>query len=229
VKVQRDAGEFWSVKAALGRLITLPGRSSAARRWLAVALLLALNACSGGKDAADAPDTPDTPGTGGSTSTSASCPGSGDDQSGSGTVAGALAGRMFDTVAAARYIGAPDSKNTTVVYVFSEPVACAELCATGWDARIADGTQILELKLFGTQPGTFDVVKTATPAPGEASVNTTFVSGGNPAEQGASAGSVELTALAAGQSAQGSFTLAFGSDALTGTFDATYCPGGHEP
>jgi hypothetical protein len=190
---------------------------------------LAVAGCAASKDAADAPDTPDTPGTGGSGGVSAGCPGSGDEQTGAGTIAGSAAGHAVDSVAAARWIGAPDSKTTTVVYVFSQPVACGDLCATGWDARVPDGTQILELKLFGTEPGTFKVVKTATPADGEASVNTTFTSGGTPAETSASGGTADLSALTPEESAQGDFTLAFGSESLSGTFDAAYCPGGHEP
>jgi hypothetical protein len=105
-----------------------------------------------------------------------------------------------------------------------------ELCGTGWDARITDKTQSLELKLFGTSPGTFTVVKTPTPGPGEAAVNYTLSSTtGTPAELAATAGQVVLDALDANQSARGSFTLELATDTLNGTFDAAYCPGGHEP
>jgi len=194
---------------------------------LLFALLVAASGCSNSKsDAADAPDSPN--GTGGGTA-SGSCPGNGDRQSGSGTVSGAAEGHTFDAVASARWIGSPDSGDTTVVYLFSQPTACADLCSTGWDARVQDQNQIVELKLFGTAPGSFTVVTTATPAPGEASVNTTFVSSGNPNEQSASGGTVELGTLIASQAAQGSFSLELGADTLSGDFDAAFCPGGHEP
>ena len=204
-------------------------RGSRVELGAAFALVLALGACSSGKDAADAPDAPDSPGTGGSGAVSAACPGNGDDATGSGTITGSASGHAVDSVAAARWIGAPDSASTTVVYVFSEPVACAELCATGWDARVADGTQIVELTLFGTAPGTFAVVKTATPAAGEASVNTTLTTNGSADERSASGGTAELSTLTPKQSVQGGFALEFGSESLTGTFDAAYCPGAHEP
>ena len=40
---------------------------------------------------------------------------------------------------------------------------------------------------------------------------------------------VMLDAVSVGASARGSFDLQFGADTLRGTFDAAYCPGGHEP
>jgi hypothetical protein len=189
-----------------------------------VAGLFWLLGCSG--SGADAPDGPDV----GGSSASSSCPTGPDASDGSGTADGAIQGDAYTKVASARFIGLPDSRATTVVYVFSQPVACQELCGTGWDERIADQTQSLELKMFGTSPGTFAAVRSVTPAPGEASVNYTLSSTtGTPTEVGASGGQVVLDAVNVGESARGSFDLQFGSDSLKGTFDAAYCPGGHEP
>jgi hypothetical protein len=149
---------------------------------------------------------------------------------GSGTVTGSLAGKPFGTVAAALWAGAPDDGATTLVYLFSAPVACSELATPGWDTRIAEATSVLEMKSFGTTPGDYAVVSTLTPAPGEASVNYTLsTKTGTPQEQSSSKGTVTLTKLDANVSTKGSFTLAFGTSTLTGSFDAVYCPGGHEP
>jgi hypothetical protein len=168
--------------------------------------------------------------TGDSSAGTASCSAAADGADGSGSVDGTVNGDAYASVAAARVIGSPDSKSTTVVYVFSRPVACSELCSPGWDERIKDQTQSLELKLFGKTPATFSVVKTATPAAGETSVNYTLSSTtSTPQELGASSGQVVLAALDASGAAKGSFDLNFGTDALKGSFDAAYCPGGHEP
>jgi hypothetical protein len=149
---------------------------------------------------------------------------------GTGTVTGSVAGAPFGSVATALWAGAPDDPATTVVYVFSKPIACSELGSPGWDTRITDGTSVLEMKAFGSAPGAFKVVTTPTPAPGEASVNFTLSStSGTPKEQGSSAGTVTLTSLAPNASAKGSFMLTFGTSTLSGSFDAVYCPGGHEP
>jgi hypothetical protein len=149
---------------------------------------------------------------------------------GTGTVAGSVAGAPFGSVATALWAGAPDDPATTVVYVFSKPVACSELGSPGWDARITNGTSVLEMKSFGSMPGDYKVVTTPTPAPGEASVNYTLSStSGTPMEQGSSAGKVTLTSLTPASTAKGAFMLTFGTSTLSGSFDAVYCPGGHEP
>lgn len=149
---------------------------------------------------------------------------------GTGTITGSVAGVAFGTVATALWAGAPDDPATTVVYVFSKPVVCSELGSPGWDTRIADGTSVLEMKAFGTTPGTFKVVTTLTPAPGEASVNFTLSStSGTPKEEGSTGGTVTLTAAMPGVSATGSFMLTFGTSTLSGSFDAAFCSGGHEP
>ncbi len=149
---------------------------------------------------------------------------------GSGAVSGAIGGASYGAVASAFWAGAPDDPATTVIYVFSAPVACSELASPGWDTRIADATKVLEMKAFGTTPNVYSVVTTLTPAPGEASVNYTLSSrSGTPKEDGSTKGTVTLTKLTPSISAEGSFSLTFVSGTVMGTFDAVFCPGAHEP
>lgn len=167
----------------------------------------------------DAPSTPET-----------DVPAPAPSDGGTGTVTGTIDGTPYGAAAGALWAGKPDDPATTVVNVFSTPVACSFLQNTGWDTKIPDGTKVLEMKSFGTSPGTFKVVTTLTPAPGEASVNYTLSSqSGTPKEQGSTAGTVTLTKLTPSTSATGSFSLTFGTSTLTGSFDAVFCPGGHEP
>lgn len=146
------------------------------------------------------------------------------------SISGSVKGHKFDTVAAAYRIGMPDDASTVVVYLFDRPIACAELAMVGWDARITDKTQALELKAFGTMPNTYKVVKSMTPAAGEAAVFYTLSSRtGTPTETQASGITLTLTRVVDAGEATGSFDLKFGAEALTGTFKAPYCPEGHEP
>jgi hypothetical protein len=197
-------------------------------RWLSAALVLAL-ACSGGTEGdGEVPDGPDAPppvaGDGGPSVVALP------EGGGSGTVSGSADGMPFTTVATSYLIGAPDSANTTVVFVFSKPVGCGALAAPGWDARIADATQFLEMKIFGKEPGTFKAVTTVTPAPGETSVNYTLSSTTSlPKEIGSGGGTVTLTTIALNGTASGTFALSFGAGSLNGTFNSIFCPGGHEP
>jgi hypothetical protein len=143
---------------------------------------------------------------------------------------GSVSGMPFTTSTTALWLGKPDSAATEVVYVFSKPVDCAILGAPGWDTKITSDTQVLEMKVFGTAPGTFKVVKNANPATGQAVVNYTLSKMvGTPAETVGSGGTVTVTAIAAGKDITGSFALTFGADSLDGTFDAVFCPGGVEP
>jgi len=149
---------------------------------------------------------------------------------GAGTVAGSFDGRPFDVVGAAYAIGqADDPAQTMVVYVFAGAVACADLASPGWDARITDQTQALELKVIGTSTGAYPVATGPTPGSGESSDNYTLSStSGTPAETSASGGQVVIDGLDG--STTGSFDLQFPSgDALSGSFDATSCPQGTEP
>ena len=77
------------------------------------------------------------------------------------TVTGSVNGTTpFGTVATALWIGAADSAATTVVYLFNKSVTCAELSPAGWDARITDNTEVLELKMYGTAPASYAVTPT---------------------------------------------------------------------
>jgi hypothetical protein len=145
-------------------------------------------------------------------------------------IAGIAHGRPFDSVAASWWIGAPDSPGTVVVYLFSTPVTCAQISGGGWDATLAEGTQSLEMKLIGTQPANYAIVKTATPAPGEASVNQTLTTGGQGDELQASSGEVVLTQIKATTMAVGTFHVVLPSGGkLDGSFSAPFCKGGREP
>jgi hypothetical protein len=137
----------------------------------------------------------------------------------------------FGAVVTALWIGAPDSAATTVVYEFSKSVTCSQLQTAGWDTRITNDTQVLELKMFGTTaPKTFTVTTSVTPAPGEASVSHTFSSTTSvPTEVSASNGTVTLDSRIASTLATGTFSIHFGANAMSGSFDATFCPGGKEP
>jgi len=165
-------------------------------------------------------------------STMAACGGSdGGDVGGSGSVAGTLDGRSFDSVAAAYLIGSPDDpKRTSVVYVFDAPIACSELSSPGWDESVANATQSLEMKLIGKSPATYPIPADGTPATGESDVNYTVTStSGTPSEVSALSGSVTLDGVEDGTSASGSFALTFPGGDVSGSFDAVWCADGHEP
>ena len=143
---------------------------------------------------------------------------------------GSIDGSPFGAVSGALWAGAPDDPTTTVVYVFSKPVACSDLQNPGWDTKVPEGTRVLEMKAFGSDLRTYTVVTTPTPAPGEASVNYTLSSQtATPMEESSRAGDVSLAGLTPKTSVQGTFSLTFASSTLAGTFDAVFCPGGHEP
>ena len=157
--------------------------------------------------------------------------GTGGGSSGPGAVTGSVNGATpFGAVSNAYWIGAPDSAASTVVYLFNKNVACADIQALGWDTRIPNDTQILEMVMYGTAPATFTVTSSLTPAPGEARVNHTFSrTVGTPIEQFASGGTVTLAQRIAVTKATGTFSLLFGANSMTGSFDAGYCAGGVEP
>jgi hypothetical protein len=151
--------------------------------------------------------------------------------SGSATVHGTLGGRPFEMASSSWLIGAPDDpQQTRVIYVFDKPIACSEISMAGWDTTITDATQALEIKLIGTKAGKYPVATSAQPATGEANVNYTLsTTTGTPAETVSKSGIVTLDAIKDGTSASGSFDLTFPNGSATGTFDAAYCPAGHEP
>ena len=151
--------------------------------------------------------------------------------SAAGSVMGSVNGTAFNTASSAFWIGSPDDPKTTVVYVFDKPLKCGDIKLPGWDTKIPDGTQVLEMKMFGTTPASYKITTSMTPAVGEAAVNYTLSSQtGTPTETFSMGGTVVLTTRVAMMSATGSFTIDFGGgDMLKGTYNAIYCPGGHEP
>jgi hypothetical protein len=149
---------------------------------------------------------------------------------GGATIAGSVGGAPFVNAATSLWIGAPDSPTTIVVYVFSKPVDCATLNGALWDKRIPNDTQVLELKMIGTTPGTYKVATTPNPAAGEASVNYTLSkAAGGGAETSSTTGTVTLTATVPNVHSTGSFSIKFPSGQLDGTYDAVFCPAGTEP
>lgn len=150
---------------------------------------------------------------------------------GSGTISGSFDGRAFDTVAASWRIGEPDDpEQTMVVYVFDQPISCADIADPGWDTRIADQTQAIEIKAVGTTAGDYPLATGRTPGPGESDVNYTLSSTtSTPAETSADSGVVVIETAESG-AATGSFDLTFPSgDTLVGTFNASACAQGNEP
>jgi len=169
----------------------------------------------------------------------AACSGSGSDTAGpadtaaagSGTIAGSFDGRTFDTVAASWRIGEPDDPDQTmVVFVFDNPISCADIADAGWDTRITDQTQAIEIKVVGTTAGDYPLATGRTPGPGESDVNYTLSSTTDtPGETSADSGDVVIDSADAG-AATGSFDLTFPSgDTLVGTFNASPCAQGNEP
>jgi hypothetical protein len=149
---------------------------------------------------------------------------------GGGTASGDVDGRSFDVVASAWLAGQPDDPHTTVVYVFDAPVICDDLATPGWHTRIADGTQALELKLIGLEPGDYPVPASGRPSAGESDDNLTVTSTtATPNEVSATAGSVTLDAIRPSRSATGSFDLTFPGGHLSGTFSTGFCASAHEP
>lgn len=150
---------------------------------------------------------------------------------GSGTIDGTFDGRAFDTVAASWRIGEPDDPDQTmVVFVFDNPISCADIADAGWDTRITDQTQAVEIKVIGTSAGDYPLATGRTPGPGESDVNYTLsATTGTPGETSADSGDVLIDTAEAG-AATGSFDLTFPSgDNLVGTFNASPCAQGNEP
>jgi hypothetical protein len=148
------------------------------------------------------------------------------------TITGSADGTPFTSIGSVLWAGMPDVAASTVIYLFSKPIKCADITKAGWDTTITNATQILEVKAMGTTAAVYQPIIKAPrlPAAGEAQVNYTLsVTSGTPMEAFATAGSVTLSKVTATTNVTGSFDLMFGTNALKGTFDATYCAAGREP
>jgi hypothetical protein len=152
------------------------------------------------------------------------------DEALAGTVSGSADGRDFGPVAASFVIESPDSSAATIVYLFSKPVRCLDLSFSDWDQSIGSNTMVLELDIVGKAPGSYLVVDSPAPSPREAGVRVARAGarGASP-ESRATGGWLTIDGLSPGGPARGSFTVTFGSRQMTGSFDAAFCPGGHEP
>jgi hypothetical protein len=144
-------------------------------------------------------------------------------------IAGRAGGAPFTQIAAAFVIESPDSDATTVIYLLSKPARCLDLSFSGWDRTIAKGTLILELKVLEKAPGSFLVVTAPTLSLREGSADWMRTDEVRPVEMRSTGGWITVDSLSPRGPATGTFSLEFGSDRLTGTFNAAFCAGGHEP
>lgn len=144
---------------------------------------------------------------------------------GMNTITGTVGGSPFTSPMTVLRAGAPDDSSTTVVYMFDHAVQCSELSAIGWDKRVQDHTQALEIKLLGK------TVKTYRIPQNEAFINYTLTAmTATPVESVATGGTGMLeVAVGDGTKAQGNFDVTFATGHLAGRFDAVFCPGGKEP
>ena len=124
----------------------------------------------------------------------------------------------------------PDNANETgggpFVYLFSGPVACADIsAASGWVTSISAGTQVTELLIGTTSIGT------AVPAAAHAAagaVEANYAAGGSTAETRATSGSVTLTAYTKDSAVDGTVDVTFPAGSAKGTFHAVWCAAGRE-
>lgn len=149
---------------------------------------------------------------------------------GSASLTGTYGTDAIKPVVAAYWIGQPgnpaESAGGPFLYLFSGPVSCDDLShGSGWRARIAAGTQVLELIVGTTTTGT-PVPAAAHAAANVAEVNYSF--GQTTTEARATAGNVTLTAYAAAASVDGTIDVTFPMGSAKGTFHAVYCATGNE-
>jgi hypothetical protein len=171
---------------------------------------------------------------------------------GSGSVTGSADGtRPFPGVSSAWWIDRPDPRMTggpvvsTVVYLFSKPIACDKLSVAKWDEtnEPAD-TLALEIEIAWSGPTsptpppsiaypTVSPGGSVVPPPGTAVIYyqvTPMQVPGPPSELAASGGTVTLLTLAPAVNVTGTFDATFAvGNSVNGSFDASYCPGSREP
>jgi hypothetical protein len=133
-------------------------------------------------------------------------------------------------ITSAQWIGLPDDPLTTVVFTFSNPIPCSALQQPAWETRIDAETQVLEMMMIGTTPGTFKITEQPIPATGDAVASRLLTKPPGEALEGlATGGTVTLVELSAHDRARGSFAFEVDGVPLSGEFTATFCPGGREP
>jgi hypothetical protein len=141
---------------------------------------------------------------------------------GSGNVVnGTVVGRRFGAVAKAFWIGMPSpSSLPTQVFLLGSSLDCTAISTPLWDKTLGTGA-LLELGAAGMTPNTYQIPITA-----DGSYLPDASGAYNPT---AESGTVSITAVNASKNIVGSYEVHFGSDVLTGTFDAVYCATGVEP
>ena len=150
--------------------------------------------------------------------------------SGSGSLTGTYGNNPILPIVAAYWVGMPNSAAETgggpFVYLFSGPVACADIsAASGWVTALPAGTQVTEL-LVGTT-----TIGTPVPAAAHAAANAVeanYAAGGSAAETRATSGSVTLTAYTKDVAVDGTLSLTFPAGSATGSFHAVWCATGKE-
>jgi len=147
-----------------------------------------------------------------------------------GVVRGSADGAPFRAVAASWRIESPEVEGATVVYLFSQPMACVDLSFAEWDGVMEDGATVLAIEVFGKEPGNYLAASATSPSPQTArAVWMRRSRRGASLDLQASGGSVTLDAISPLGAARGSFALTFGTGSVTGEFRASFCADGHEP
>jgi hypothetical protein len=180
---------------------------ASASQWLAATLIFA--GC--GTSSTGAPGTDGAIKDGGSNDVATSLPGN--------AIHGTVMGMLFSAVSSSYWVQNPSPGGApTLVFLADESLSCQSLSVSGWDKTLGANTQLLEIGLPGPTASTFHILMDA---------DANYL--GGPYNPSADAGSITITAVNVGQSLDGTFDLAFGTDALRGTFDAHFCPSGVEP
>ena len=108
----------------------------------------------------------------------------------------------------------------TQVYLSGATIACSDISAPLWDKLIGNSS-LLELGTRGMTPGSYSIGVDA-----DGSYLPSAMSAFNPSATG---GVVTISEVHASTNIVGTFQLTFGTDTLSGSFDATYCATGVEP
>jgi hypothetical protein len=134
-------------------------------------------------------------------------------------ISGTVMGMTFTTVASSYWLDHPSAAGApTQIYLLDEKIPCQAISAPGWDKTLASNSQLLEIDLAGSMPSTFHI---------PTDVEANYV--GGPYNPSADGGTVTIAAVNPSQNVTGSFDIQFGSTALMGTFDASFCATGVEP